>query len=47
MTRRRLALLFCANTLGGCLSAILAWMATPGAGLTFLLRQAGFGLVYA
>jgi len=47
MTRRKLKLVFCANTLGGCLPAILAWLATPGATTGFLLRQAGFGMVYA
>jgi signal transduction histidine kinase len=47
MTRRQLTLAFCANTLGGCLAAILIWMATPNAPLAFLLREAGYTLVYA
>ena len=47
MLRRRWKLVFCANALGGCLPAIFAWMAVPGATTAFLLRQAGFGLVYS
>lgn len=47
MLRRRWKLAFCANTLGGCLPAIFAWLAMPTATMGFLLRQAGFGLVYS
>jgi len=47
MKWRNLALVFIANTIGGCLPAVFVWLATPGVSLTRLSEQAGYGLVYA
>ena len=47
MKWRTLALLFIANTIGGCTPAMFEWLATPGASFASMLAQSRYGLVYA
>ena len=47
MRWRNLALVFIANTIGGCLPAVFVWLAVPAATPRRIFEQAGYGLVYA